>query len=123
MGLRVTFSAVRPVAVPGVMTLVAGDFRMRTLVLYNLFFLVHVTGAAILGQKVEVDQAADRGVRIGMAGEAFQEGGAMRFAVTGCTLGHDIGPSFTGVESVERFMTFTTMYLMFTAVVPDAFED
>ena len=67
MGLRVTFSAVRPVAVPGVMTLVAGDFRMRTLVLYNLFFLVHVTGAAILGQKVEVDQAANRGVRIGMA--------------------------------------------------------
>ena len=43
--------------------------------------------------------------------------------MTGCALGHDIGPSFTGIESVERFMAFTTMYLMFTAVVPDAFED
>ena len=109
MGFRVAFGAVWPVAVPGVMTLVAGDFRMRTLILHNLFFLIHMTGAAILGQKVEVDQAADRGVRIGVAGEAFQEGGAMRFAMTGCTLGHNIGPNFTGIESVECFMAFTTM--------------
>ena len=71
MGFRVTFGAVRPVAVTGVMTLVTGKFGMRTLILRNLFFLVCMTGSAILGQNVKIDQAANRGVWIGMAGEAF----------------------------------------------------
>ena len=123
MRFRVTFGAVRPVAVPGVMTFAAGDLGMRTLVLHNLFFLINMAGVAALGQNVEINQAADRCMWIGVTGEAFQEGGAMRFAVTGRTPGHDIGPDLAGSEGVESLMAFTTIYLMLTTVVSDIFVD
>ena len=55
MRFRVTFGAVRPVAVPGVMTFAAGDLGMRTLVLHNLFFLINMAGVAALGQNVEIN--------------------------------------------------------------------
>ena len=62
-----TLSTVRPVAMFGVVTLVAANFGMSTFELNYFITLLSVAGFATFCENVEVAQAADWGVGIGMA--------------------------------------------------------
>ena len=91
---RVAFGAVRFVTVLRMMALGAGNFRMRTFILYNLFFLLNMATVTPFCESIQIGQTADWGVRISMTGEALRKSRTMSFAMTGSAMGHDITPGY-----------------------------
>ena len=85
----------------GVMTFYASNFAMCTLKFDNFSVLINVTGITFRGENVELGQAVDRNVGIGMAGETFRKAGSVCFSMAGCALRHDICPGYAGSQGVE----------------------
>lgn len=120
MRFGMAFRTGRNVPMTGVMAIAARHIRrMLARILRNLAALRRMTGAAILGKGVHVDQAVDRRMLIGVAGQTLQKFLSVNLPVAGRALRNDVFPLKSGPKIVKGLVTFTALDLMLTANIPD----